>query len=184
MTTILKFYRNALKKYPLITSSIQTSSLMVAGDIIAQTAIEANSLKNINLLRTSQFGVVGLFLVGPTLTTWYKVLDKYLGNKGTSAVLKKVAFDQGLFAPTFIVVFLTSLAIVQQKNVESSINELKTNYKDILIANYKLWPLVQVCNFYVVPVQYQILVVQFVALTWNTYLSWKTQGSNLKEISN
>ncbi|KAB0796496.1 hypothetical protein PPYR_10557 [Photinus pyralis] len=181
MTTILRLYKTALKKYPLITSSLQTSGLTIAGDILAQTAVEGNSLKNINLLRTSQFGAVGLFLVGPTLTTWYRFLDKCLGNKGASAVLKKVAFDQGLFAPSFIVVFLTSLAIVQQKNIKSSIDELKMNYKDILITNYKLWPLVQLGNFYIVPVQYQILVVQFVAIIWNTYLSWKTQGSKFKE---
>lgn len=110
---------------------------------------------------------------------WYRVLDKYIGSKGTTTVaVKKVVLDQLGFSPVFVSVFLTTLGGVQTRNLNDSINRVKRDYKDVLIANYKLWPWVQLVNFYFVPLQYQVLLVQCVALFWNTYLSWKTQRGN------
>lgn len=62
MGTVLRIYERLLQKYPLITSSVQTGILMATGDVIAQTTIEGTSLKDINFVRTSQFGTVGLFV--------------------------------------------------------------------------------------------------------------------------
>lgn len=109
---------------------------------------------------------------------WYRVLDKYVGNKGTTVAVKKVVLDQFVFAPAFVSVVLATLGGIQTRNLEQSIDRVKRDYKDVLIANYSLWPWVQLANFYFVPLHYQVLLVQSVALFWNTYLSWKTQHSN------
>lgn len=57
---------------------------------------------------------------------------------------------------------------VIKKNIE-------TNYLDILTVNYTIWPFAQAINFSVVPLRFQVLFAQTIALFWNTYLSWKTQ---------
>jgi len=53
---------------------------------------------------------------------------------------------------------------------------LSQNYVDIVLTNWKIWPATQLINFYFVPFQHRILVVNFVALFWNTYLAAKTNS--------
>lgn len=111
------------------------------------------------------------------MRAWYGVLDKYVvGDKGTIVTLKKVALDQLCFAPIFIPIMLTTLGVVQTLDIQESLKRTKRDYVDVLITNYKLWPCVQLGNFYFVPLQYQVLVANIVALIWNTYISWKTQA--------
>ncbi|KAJ8973608.1 hypothetical protein NQ317_010045 [Molorchus minor] len=172
---IFTVYTRLLKKHSLVVQSIQTGLIMGIGDLAAQTVIENKPLEKVELLRTAQFVALGTGLVGPILTAWYKFLSKTIGDTGKAAVLKKVAADQLIFAPNFIVVFITTLNMLQGKNLENVKKELSSKYKDILITNYKVWPAVQILNFYLVPLHYQVLFVQTVAVFWNAYMSWKTQ---------
>ncbi|XP_039243406.1 protein Mpv17 isoform X5 [Pipra filicauda] len=50
---------------------------------------------------------------------------------------------------------------------------LDQDYTDALMTNYCIWPPVQIANFYFVPLQHRLAVVQCVAIVWNCYLSWK-----------
>lgn len=122
-----------------------------------------------------------VIIQGPTLTIWYRMLAKYVGHGGKNTVLKKVALDQLLFAPICLGVFLSSISFVQGNSIEETKRHVKHNYYDILTTNYKIWPMVQMGNFYLVPLQYQVLVVQIVALFWNAYLSFKTRPNQTSD---
>ncbi|XP_029670930.1 protein Mpv17 isoform X2 [Formica exsecta] len=172
MQNIQKLYQKALKMYPMGMQAVQAGILMGLGDQIAQNFID-NS-KTIDLVRTMQFAGIGLFISGPATRTWYGILDKYIGSKGYSVAIKKVACDQLLFAPTFIAVLLVTIGICQGKDIEKIKIKVRDEYNNILINNYKLWPMVQLINFSIVPLHYQVLVVQLVALFWNSYISYKT----------
>ncbi|XP_044751556.1 protein Mpv17-like isoform X3 [Coccinella septempunctata] len=118
---------------------------------------------------------LGTFMVGPALVIWYKTLSVVVKGSGKSVVLKKVGLDQLCFSPTFIGCFLCALGFAQGKDFQQIRKDISRDYQDILLTNYKIWPLVQLGNFYLTPLQYQTLVVQAVAICWNTYISWKTQ---------
>lgn len=141
---------------------------------------------------------------GPATRTWYGILDKYIGSKGYSVAIKKVACDQLLYAPTFIAVLLIVIGICQGKDTEGLQIKITNEYKDILMNNYKvtnffilyelytfpsqlitflfqLWPMVQLVNFSLVPLHYQTLVVQSVALFWNSYISYRTSLDKCNE---
>lgn len=114
------------------------------------------------------------------MRTWYGILNKYVGSQGPTAALKKVALDQFVFAPIFISVLLVTINGMQGQTMDENINNLKRDYPDVLVNNYKLWPWVQLANFYIVPLNYQVLIVQTVAIFWNTYISWKTNVNSKK----
>uniref|UniRef100_A0A1B6DMK9 Mitochondrial inner membrane protein Mpv17 n=1 Tax=Clastoptera arizonana TaxID=38151 RepID=A0A1B6DMK9_9HEMI len=165
-------YSNLLKKYPIRVQAAQTSFLVGTGDIIAQTIIEKKMVKNIDWSRTIPYAGVGL-VIGPTVGSWYKLLDKFLGSGGLKIVLKKLVCDQLLFAPVFCAFAVYTFSSIRGQPFKEIKENLQHKYIDILLTNYKIWPLVQIVNFYFVPLIYRVLVVQAVAVIWNTYLSWK-----------
>ncbi|KAK9888520.1 hypothetical protein WA026_000771 [Henosepilachna vigintioctopunctata] len=176
MSSLIKAYQKLLHTYPLLIQSGQTGVLMGLGDVIAQKFIEGKSFENHDMRRTFTFFGIGTCFVGPGLVTWYKTLSVVVKGSGKSVAFKKVAVDQTFFPPTLIGFLLVSLGLAEGKNFQQIKGDFSKNYTDILITNYKIWPFVQIANFYFTPLHYQSLVVQTVAVGWNTYLSWKTQS--------
>ncbi|XP_060518867.1 protein Mpv17 [Cylas formicarius] len=174
---VFKAYQRLLKDRFVLVQALQTGILMGTSDVIAQFVIEKKKLKEYQFKRTGQFAIFGMTFVGPTLAIWYRLLARYIGQaKSSKVTLQKVACDQCIFAPTFLVFFISGINFIQGKDATHIKNELALKYKDILLTNYQIWPAVQLINFYLVPLNYQVLLVQSVAIFWNTYLSWKTQN--------
>lgn len=197
--SLFRFYKNGLVKHPMLMQAIQSGLLMGSGDVIAQTFVEKTKLKNIDVARTLKFGLIGFAigvrlkklrmssyitnryaLQGPGLRKWYGILDRFVVAKTKSrTVLYKVTLDQIVFAPIFLATLIGTIGAMQGRNLTEIKKKLRTEYKDILITNYYVWPVVQIANFCLVPLNYQVLLVQFVAVFWNTYLSVKTNQSEI-----
>lgn len=172
MASIWRVYLRALEKRPFVTQVSSTAILMASGDVIAQFAVEKKGIQNYEPSRTVRFFGFGIFVGGPILRTWYIILDKVYKGTGTLVAAKKLATDQLCFAPAFLTVFVSVMGLLRGDSQGEIKDKLKRDFKPILITNYKIWPLVQAINFYFVPLQHRIIVVNFVALGWNTYLAW------------
>ncbi|CAH1104561.1 unnamed protein product [Psylliodes chrysocephalus] len=160
------------------THSIQTCILMGTGDAIAQTVVEKTDYNQFDFRRTLKFAFVGLIFVGPVLTTWYTFLNTTLPHSRklySTAALTKVALDQLVFAPVFLPACVTAVHVMNGRPLKNIRNELRLKYRDILLMNYKIWPAVQIMNFGIVPIKYQVILIQTVGILWNTYLSYKVQ---------
>lgn len=84
-------------------------------------------------------------------------------------ILARVALDQGVFAPTFIGIFLSSMAVLEGSSPQE---KLEKNYKPALLTNYMIWPFVQLVNFKFVPLDHRVLFVNLISIGWNCYLSY------------
>ncbi|KAI0103597.1 hypothetical protein F4814DRAFT_431994 [Daldinia grandis] len=106
---------------------------------------------------------------GPAATTWYGILQRsiQLRNKKVEMVAR-VAADQLIFAPTFIGIFLSSMAVMEGGSPKE---KLAKSYAPALQTNYLIWPFVQMANFTFVPLEHRVLVVNLVSIGWNCYLS-------------
>lgn len=54
---------------------------------------------------------------------------------------------------------------------DMGVSKVKELLWPTLLENWKVWPAVQLLNFSVVPVKYQVLFVNCVAIWWNFVLS-------------
>lgn len=152
---------------------LNAALIMGAGDVIAQLAIEKKPLKDCDLGRTARFSAVGFCFVGPALRRWYIKLDSLVAKEQPSFQrgIKKMAIDQTCFAPPFTLSLAYLVPFVNGEKHENIVQGIRDGYFTIMKRSYMLWPLAQVINFSFIPIQYQVLYVQLIALIWNCYLS-------------
>lgn len=121
-----------------------------------------NNKKRTNKRKTAVFG--------PAAATWFKFLQRHVNLRSPNAtILARVAVDQGVFAPTFIGVFLGSMAVLEGT---SPAEKLERSYSSALTTNWMIWPFVQMINFKLVPLQHRLLFVNVISIGWNSYLSY------------
>ena len=107
---------------------------------------------------------------GPAAATWFGLLSRHVNLRSPNAtILARVACDQGVFAPTFIGVFLSSMAVLEGTSPKE---KLARSYSDALLTNWMIWPFVQMVNFKLVPLQHRLLFVNVISIGWNCYLSF------------
>ncbi|XP_052763090.1 protein Mpv17-like isoform X2 [Mya arenaria] len=167
-------YQTALHVHPVKTAAFSAGTLISLGDVLAQFVVEKRDLASYDKKRTLRFAIFGTFFGGPVFSLWYTRLATSFGHT-KYASLKMVACDQLLFAPPFLAYFLTVMELLKGDRLPEIKAKLQDDYPDIIKTNYKIWPAVQALNFTFVPVTYRVLVVNLVAVGWNTYLAWMSE---------
>ncbi|KAK4136596.1 hypothetical protein BT67DRAFT_185269 [Trichocladium antarcticum] len=163
-------YQARLAARPLLTQAVTTSILFAVGDISAQQLVDKRGVEKHDLIRTGRMALYGGVIFGPAAATWFKVLQKHVKLRSPNAtILARVAVDQGVFAPTFVGVFLSSMAVMEGTPVGA---KLERSYVSALTANWMVWPFVQMVNFKFVPLQHRLLFVNVISIGWNCYLSF------------
>lgn len=179
---LLRWYNRKLAQRPILTQAVTTAILFATGDIIAQQAVEKKGVKGHEWARTGRMFAYGGVIFGPSAANWFRILATRVNFASpTATTLARVTVDQSLFAPTFIGVFLTSMATMEGTSPREKLSQA---YFPALKANYLLWPAVQLINFRFVPLQHRLMFVNVIAIGWNCYLSWlngqSSRGGNDK----
>lgn len=75
--------------------------------------------------------------------------------------------DQLIFAPIGLGVYF----LITSELKEKSSNKNANTYKDALLANYTVWPWLQLINFSFVPLTLRVPFIGLASIGWNAYLS-------------
>jgi len=79
--------------------------------------------------------------------------------------------DQLIFAPIGLSAFFTFMTVAEGGGKKEIARKFQDVYVPTLRANYILWPAVQILNFRVIPLQFQIPFVSTIGIAWTAYLS-------------
>ncbi|XP_044864755.1 protein Mpv17-like isoform X2 [Mauremys mutica] len=173
MAALWRSYQRLMAQHPWKVQILTAGSLVGVGDVISQQLVERRGLSGHRSGRTLKMMAIGFCFVGPVVGGWYQLLDRLIPGTTKMVALKKMALDQGAFAPCFLGCFLAIAGALNGLSAEENWAKIRRDYPDALLTNYYLWPAVQIANFYFIPLNHRLAVVQVVAVVWNSYLSWK-----------
>jgi hypothetical protein len=214
LVSVLAWYSKKLDTHPLLTKATTSGLIGGSGDLICQSLVDKPEKERLRQTlvtsgalplwwwdgwRTARFCFLGTVFVAPWCHYWYGALaSRYPLGAATAAaaatsnammVVKRVALDQFVFSPIFLLSWLTSLWTLEN-GIMSSGPAVDSAEKDnlpqiparliatmpgILVANWILWIPVQAINFRFTPTKFQVLTSNCVALFWNAYLSFSTR---------
>jgi protein Mpv17 len=124
--------------------------------------------------RLSRFAAYG-FAVAPLQYRWFGFLSKVFpmakGQPAFGQALKRVIFDQLVYAPFGLTLFFTVMTIAEGGGRRAVSNKMRDMFVPTLKANYVIWPAVQIVNFRLMPMQFQLPLVSTVGIAWTAYLS-------------
>uniref|UniRef100_A0A452IDA8 Mitochondrial inner membrane protein Mpv17 n=1 Tax=Gopherus agassizii TaxID=38772 RepID=A0A452IDA8_9SAUR len=95
--------------------------------------------------------------VGPVVGGWYQLLDRLIPGNTKMVALKKMALDQGGFAPCFLGCFLAIAGALNGLSAEENWAKIRrcTPRPPALSSLFQLWPAVQIANFYFIPLNHR-----------------------------
>lgn len=174
MGETLKRYNNFVIKYPLFAMALTTGTTMAIGNVISQTMIEHRKLIDLDLSRTFRFAAFGYFVGGPFVRYWYYGLEKLFSN-GRLKPIKMMFADQTIAAPLLNAAMLFYIPLVSGKSFDETKLRFFADFPTVMKANYFVWPMIQMTNFYFIPVQHRVLYANICSIIWSTFTAFITK---------
>ena len=178
-SNLVTWYSNKLETHPLLVKGVTSGLISGSGDFICQSLTmsyddaDANTAEDKwDIYRTVRFIAMGGLWVAPVTHFWYNALSTRIlsGPRTTLRVVQRLLVDQFGFAPLFAPSFMAGLWILEGR--EDVVKPLIELAPSLVVANWTLWIPAQLVNFGMVPLKFQVLFGNVVALGWSVYLSF------------
>lgn len=187
MRTFRVWYDGCLQKSPLLTKCITSGVLFALGDMLAQR-LEANgepraheavaekpvSEPSWDYKRTARMVIWGGVLFAPVGHGWYNLLERMVRSSGKAAVMQKIALDQLVYTPPLTLAFFTTTKLMEEATMDKfpyATSHAFDKLVPTLKVNWTVWPVIHLCTFTVVPLQYRILFINCMSIGWSAFLS-------------
>jgi Mpv17 / PMP22 family. len=171
-------YNIALEEQPLLTKSVTAGVILGAADLAGQ-AIENRKRDEdaeIDVARFLRFAFFGFILQAPWNHFYYLLLDGALPpteDPFTVTTGVKVVIDQFVQAPIFTILIFYFLGVLEGKSIDAVKEQLDRDYKDTMLANWKLWVPATMVNIAFCPPILRVLFLNCVFFFWSIFLSLK-----------
>eukprot|EP00747_Dinoflagellata_sp_TGD_P223315 gnl/TRDRNA2_/TRDRNA2_94908_c0_seq1.p1 gnl/TRDRNA2_/TRDRNA2_94908_c0~~gnl/TRDRNA2_/TRDRNA2_94908_c0_seq1.p1 ORF type:complete len:369 (+),score=33.42 gnl/TRDRNA2_/TRDRNA2_94908_c0_seq1:53-1108(+) len=166
------WYNNMCLVNPLPTKMATVCICHILGDFGAQTIGGAN-ITTFDLGRGLRSGVAGLIVKGPLLHFWYQFLYEYVSFGGAWwAVIPKLALDMGPMQLIKNTLYAFMIGVLAQRDPREVWKDVKKTAVPGMVAAFKFYPIPNILQFTLVPIQLQVLWKATFQMCWIVILSW------------
>ncbi|EDW79347.1 uncharacterized protein Dwil_GK19153 [Drosophila willistoni] len=167
-------------KYLIYTNLGMSVSLSMVGDAMEQSYERyTREADKWDRTRTVRMGISG-FTVGFVCHFWYKYLDYVYPKRTIGVVVRKILLDQFVCSPFFLVVFFVTMGVLEKKNWAELKEEIGDKAFILYKAEWTVWPLAQLFNFFFIKPKYRVLYDNSISLGYDVYIS-KVKYSKVKK---
>jgi len=120
------------------------------------------------------------FLMAPIQLAWFSYLSDAFPigeHNKTLAVVWRVLFDQLIFSPIGLALFFVFMAVAEGGGSKAVRKKFDGVFASALKSGYVLWPAVQIINFWLVPLHFQLPFASTIGICWTAYLSLKNEAA-------
>jgi len=167
----------------LLMNMVIAGVLMGVGDQLAQslelyplmkgkTMFSRSFLLQRDWQRTFRLCFTNGIVLAPLAMKWYALLDGL-----ALPLLVSVLLDQLLWGAVTNSLFYFVTKYLEGESVMNSIVHVRRNVPLTIRAAFYLWPLVQIVNLSMVPLEYRLIVMNIVSVPWSAYLSLKSASA-------
>ncbi|XP_030571487.1 mpv17-like protein 2 [Drosophila novamexicana] len=159
------------KKFLLFTNLGISISLSMLGDTMEQSYERfTGQIEGWDRTRTLRMGISG-FTVGIVCHYWYQWLDYYYPKRTLKTVVHKILLDQFICSPFYIGVFFLTMGLLEDNTWEEVKEEIKDKALILYKAEWTVWPVAQLINFFFISPKYRVLYDNTVSLGYDVYTS-------------
>jgi peroxisomal membrane protein 2 len=185
------WYSHKLDTHPITTKCISAGIISAIGNVLAQGISHYEEDNNRDNKRTNEefhvdwkqvgrYAFLNVAFVAPVLHHWYEFINKAVPGRSTVSVLKRTFWDEFVFTPFYIPVFLGILWRMEGTSLEQikimTINEVPS----IIVAEWVVWVPTMALTFRFVPVKFQVLVINSIGVAWQTFVSYMAAAAHTR----
>lgn len=159
--------RAAFNKYPIVMNSIFYGTLYVGAEFSQQTVqrkLLTDKPKEYDWPQLRRYFMVGSCALSPTMTLWYKWLDKKFVEKSLKVISKKLLLDQFILTPPLLVMFFVGMSLMEGK--KDIFEDCKRKFVSTFEKSCMFWLPAQSINFMFVPPTFRVVYIGSCAFIW------------------
>ncbi|TVY24920.1 Protein SYM1 [Lachnellula hyalina] len=171
-------YGRSQRKRPLTTQFWSALVVFFLGDLSAQS-ITDEEYKPARSLRAILIGA------GSAIPSykWFLFLGNSFNYPSSKALslATKVIVNQALFTPINNSYFFGAQALLSGDSLPEVWERIKRTVPPSMLNSLKVWPAVTAFNFTFIEAQYRSVFAGFIAIGWQTYLSYLNRTAEMEE---
>ncbi|KAJ8600613.1 hypothetical protein CTAYLR_007725 [Chrysophaeum taylorii] len=161
-------YQKALETKPVLTKATTSLVGFALSDALTQLFIE--NVKTFDVKRLVKMASFGFLIHGTTGHYFYNFLDSVMAGATPLFVAAKVAIDQTLWAPIFMVMFFTYMCVFDG-TPDQILPKIKQDIFTAVKGSWGTWVPAHTINFAFIPPSQRLLYINTIQIFFNMFMS-------------